>query len=124
MVKGTPVSMGNPHFVVFASQFAADWQTQAAEIGRDPAFTRGVNVELVAVRDPQNIEVRLFERGVGETQSSGTGSCASATAAIASGKAVSPVRVQAPGGSQIVRWEREVFLRGPAQLICRGEFFV
>jgi diaminopimelate epimerase len=79
---------------------------------------------LVTIRDKQNIEARFFERGVGETQSSGTGSCASAVAAITSKRAASPIRVHTPGGVQMVRWEGEVFLRGTAQLICRGEFFV
>jgi diaminopimelate epimerase len=68
--------------------------------------------------------VRFYERGVGETQSSGTGSCASAVAAIAAGKVKSPVKVHAPGGTQVVRWTGgSVFLRGPAQLVCEGEFF-
>jgi len=57
-------------------------------------------------------------------RSSGTGSCASAVAAIAAGKCQSPLTVEAEGGAQIVRWERDVFLTGPAQLLCRGEFFV
>jgi diaminopimelate epimerase len=123
-VKGIPVSMGNPHFVVFVQKFAPGWQAEAGEIGRHHDFKYGINVELVRALGPSHIEVRFFERGVGETQSSGTGSCASAVAAIASGRVASPVRVDAPGGAQSVRWEGEVFLRGPAQLICRGEFFV
>ena len=123
-VRGIPVSMGNPHFVVLVKEFSPSWQTQAAEIGRDRHFKQGTNVELVIVKDNSNLEVRFFERGVGETQSSGTGSCASAVAAIAAKRAHSPVRVSAPGGDQIVRWEGQVFLRGPAQLVCRGEYFV
>lgn len=123
-VRGIPVSMGNPHFVVFVTEFSAEWQTEAGEIGRSKEFKHGVNVELVAVRDHQSLEVRFLERGVGETQSSGTGSCAAAVASIATGRARSPVRIHAPGGLQTVRWEDHVFLRGPAQLICRGEFFV
>jgi diaminopimelate epimerase len=123
-VRGSPVSMGNPHFVVFVKEFSAEWQVEAGEIGRSRDFKQGVNVELVAVADQKNIEVRFFERGVGETRSSGTGSCAAAVASIAAGKAQSPVRVHAPGGVQTVRWEDQVFLRGPALLICRGEFFV
>ena len=123
-VRGIPVSMGNPHYVVFVQEFAPRWQTQAAEIGHDGHFKLGVNVELVRIKDKSNVEVRFFERGVGETQSSGTGSCAAAVAAIAAKRAQSPVRVHAPGGVQTVRWEGQVFLRGPAQLICRGEFFV
>jgi diaminopimelate epimerase len=123
-VRGTPVSMGNPHYVVFVEEFAANWQAQGAEIGRHRAFEQGVNVEFVRATAANDIEVRFYERGVGETQSSGTGSCASAVAAIASGRAHSPLRVHAPGGTQLVRWADDgVFLRGPAQLICQGEFF-
>lgn len=122
-VHGVPVSMGNPHFVVFVSEFSRQWQAEGAEIGSYHEFKQGMNVEFVDVRDRENIEVRFFERGVGETQSSGTGSCASAVAAIATKRAVSSVRVHAPGGMQKVRWEKEVFLRGPAEIICRGEYF-
>ncbi|MBZ5652002.1 MAG: diaminopimelate epimerase [Acidobacteriia bacterium] len=123
-VRGIPISMGNPHYVVFVPQFVKEWQAEAAEIGRNQSFTQGVNVELVIIKDEGNVEVRFFERGVGETQSSGTGSCASAVAAIATKRVRSPVRVHAPGGVQTVRWEGQVFLRGPAELVCRGEFFV
>ena len=121
--RGIPVSMGNPHFVVFVDDFVPGWQGDAAEIGKHHDFQHGINVEFVRVRDKENLEVRFYERGVGETQSSGTGSCAAAVASIFAGKAQSPVRVHALGGMQTVRWEGEVHLRGPAQLICRGEFF-
>jgi diaminopimelate epimerase len=123
-VRGIPVSMGNPHYVVFVDEFGPAWQAEAAEIGRHHDFKHGINVELVNIKDKQNIEARFFERGLGETQSSGTGSCASAVAAITAKRAASPVRVHTPGGVQMVRWEGELFLRGKAQLICRGEFFV
>ena len=123
-IRGIPVSMGNPHFVVFVDDFTPGWQGDAAEIGKHHDFKSGINVELVRVQDQENLDVRFYERGVGETQSSGTGSCASAVAAIFTQRAESPVRVHAPGGAQTVRWEREVFLRGPAQIICRGEFFI
>ena len=123
-VRGIPVSMGNPHFVVFVDQFAPGWQGDAAEIGKHHDFKYGINVELARTQDKENIEVRFYERGVGETRSSGTGSCASAVAAIFSKRAQSPVRVHAPGGLQTVRWEDQVWLRGPAQLICRGEFLL
>ncbi len=121
---GVPVSMGNPHFVVFVDEFSAGWQAEAAEIGRHHDFKYGINVELVRVVNQHLIEARIFERGVGETLSSGTGSCAAAVAAIAATRAESPVEVRTPGGIQTVGWYKEVFLNGPAQLICRGEFFV
>jgi len=124
-VRGIPVSMGNPHYVVFVPEFAEDWRTRAAEIQRSPQFKQGVNVEMVVVDGKHDVRTRFFERGVGETQSSGTGSCASAMAAMATGKAESPVHVHAPGGTQTVRQENNlVFLRGVARLVCRGEFFL
>ena len=124
VVRGIPVSIGNPHYVVFTNQFVPNWQLQASEIGTRPEFKNGVNVELVVLKDRDNLEARFFERGAGETQSSGTGSCAAAVAAISSKRADSPVRIQAPGGSQLVRWDEQIFLTGPAELICHGEFFV
>jgi len=124
-VRGIPVSMGNPHFVIFVPEFASNWQAQAAEIQRHPHFQQGVNVEFVAVDSKFDVRARFFERGAGETQSSGTGSCASAVAAIAAGRVVSPVKVRAPGGIQTVRTVgTNVFLRGPARLLCRGEFLL
>lgn len=121
---GIPVSMGNPHFVLFVDEFAPGWQAEASEIEHHHDFKFGTNVELVHIVNKREIDIRIFERGVGETQSSGTGSCASAVAAIASGRAQSPVLVSAPGGAQIVRWEGDVFLTGPAEIVCRGEFFI
>ncbi|HXZ33400.1 MAG TPA: diaminopimelate epimerase [Terriglobales bacterium] len=123
-ITGIPISTGNPHYVVFVNEVAPGWQAEAAEIARHHDFRHGINVEFVSIIDAENISARFFERGVGETQSSGTGSCAAAVASIAAKKAVSPLRVHTPGGLQIVRWEEQVFLRGPAKLICRGEFFV
>jgi diaminopimelate epimerase len=141
---GTKVSMGNPHFVIFVENFQDGWQRQAALVGTQPQFPQGTNVEYVVIRGANErgaidhsenergkndrganeIEIRLFERGVGETESSGTGSCAAAVAAIASRRVASPVTVIAPGGAQTVRWDKQVYLRGPATLVCRGEFFV
>ena len=124
-VLGIPVSMGNPHYVVFVAEFAAEWQAHAAEIQRSPQFRQGVNVEFVVVDSKHEVRARFFERGVGETQSSGTGSCASAAAALATGRADSPVKVHAAGGTQTVRREgKNIFLRGPARLVSRGEFFL
>jgi diaminopimelate epimerase len=124
-VRGIPVGLGNPHFVIFALDFFEGWQNEAAAIQRSSKFAHGVNVEYVVVDGKHDVRARFFERGAGETRSSGTGSCASAGAAIATGEAESPVRVHAPGGIQTVREEgNEIFLRGPARLVCRGEFFL
>lgn len=123
-VRGVPVSVGNPHFVRFVNAFEPGWQKQAAEIGVHRHFPAGTNVELVRVVGPHEIELRIFERGAGETLSSGTGTSAAAAAAIATKRAESPLRVHAPGGTQEVRWDTELFLTGPARLVCRGEFFI
>jgi diaminopimelate epimerase len=123
-VRGIPVSMGNPHYVIFRDELPSGWQAEAAAIGRHSAFPQGVNIEFVRLIDQGNISVRFFERGVGETQSSGTGSCASAVAAIVTKRALSPVRVHTLGGVQTVRWDEQIYLRGSARLICRGEFFI
>jgi diaminopimelate epimerase len=124
VVRGIPVSMGNPHFVVFVHDFEPGWRSWADQVSRHPDFPHGTNVELVRVLNEREIDVRFCERGVGETMSSGTGSSASAAASIQSGKVTSPVLVQAPGGTQTVEWERELLLYGPATILCHGQFFV
>lgn len=123
-VKGLKLGMGNPQFIVFVEDFDFPWQARGAEIQAQAEFPEGVNVGFVRIVGPQHIESRFFERGAGETRSSGTGSCASAVAAISLRGVQSPVTVQAPGGSQTVRWDHEVFLQGPARLIGSGEFFL
>jgi diaminopimelate epimerase len=123
-MTGIEVSMGNPHFVVFVEEFGQGWQAWSGEASVHPDFPHGTNVELVRVVNEHEIEVRFCERGVGETMSSGTGSSASAAAAIHAGRATSPVQVVAPGGAQTVEWQDELRLYGPATILCRGEFFV
>ncbi len=124
-VRGIPVSMGNPHYVILVPEFARNWQAQGAEIQKQPQFPEGVNVEFVVVDSKFDLRARFFERGAGETRSSGTGSCASALAAMSTGRVQSTVKVHAPGGTQTVRRQGDnVFLRGPARLVCRGEFFL
>ena len=124
-VRGIPLSMGNPHFVIFVPEFARNWQAQAAEIQRLPHFPEGVNVEFAVVDSKFDLRARFFERGAGETRSSGTGSCASALAAMRTGRMESTVKVHAPGGTQTVRRQGDnIFLRGPAHLVCQGDFFL
>jgi diaminopimelate epimerase len=104
--------------------FAAGWQDEAAEIGAHHYLKYEINIELVRIVNEHTIEARFFERVVGETRSSGTGSCAAAVAAMDAGGAQTPVQVHTQGGTQLVRWEGEVFLTGTAHMICRGEFFI
>lgn len=124
-VRGIPVSMGNPHYVILVPEFARSWQAQAAEIQAMPQFPEGVNVIFATIDSRFDIRIRIFERGAGETRSSGTGSCSAAVAAMTVGRADSTLKVHAPGGTQTVRRVGDnVFLRGPARLICRGEFLL
>ena len=128
-VAGVEVSTGNPHFVVVVdnAEFAVarqNWQEIGAAICVHPDFPHQTNVEFLRIINPQKIEIRIFERGVGPTTSSGTGSSATATAAIAMKGCQSPLTVVAPGGSQTVEWDgpgKELWLTGPASLIARGE---
>lgn len=122
---GIQLSMGNPQYIVFVDEFPTNWQVEGAEIERHSAFPQKTNMEFVKITGPQELEIRIFERGAGETQSSGTGSCASAVAAIHAGRVKSPVRVVSPGGPQMVAWDGgHVLLTGPARIVCRGEFFL
>jgi diaminopimelate epimerase len=122
-VTGTPVATGNPHFVLLVDEFAPGWQAMAAELEAHPRFPEHTNVELVRVVSRGEVEARIYERGAGETLSSGTGSVAAAVAAIAAGRARSPVRVVTPGGAQTVVWDGAVTLRGSARLVCAGSFY-
>lgn len=128
-VRGVEVSTGNPHFVIVveSGEFRVDgqrWQSIGQQICMHPDFPYQTNVEFVRIVSPGEIEIRIFERGVGPTTSSGTGSSASATAAVALHGCESPLRVVAPGGPQTVIWDgagSELSLTGPAALIARGE---
>jgi diaminopimelate epimerase len=130
-IEGAIVSTGNPHFVVFADQpdFAVSgrsWQSVGKEISSHPAFPHQTNVEFVWPMSAGEIGIRIYERGVGPTASSGTGTCAAASASIRLRGAEAVLRVSAPGGTQTVHWEdgvSEMLLTGPAELICFGETF-
>jgi diaminopimelate epimerase len=129
VIRGLFVSMGNPHIVLCVNDAMLQkighiWSELGAEICFHRDFPRQTNVEFLQVTGPREIEIRIFERGVGPTSSSGTGSSAAATAAIALGMVQSPVKVVAPGGAQTVEWDgpgTELRLTGPASLIARGE---
>jgi diaminopimelate epimerase len=122
----TVTSMGNPHCTVFVSDFAAvDWLRLGREIEVNPLLPNRTNVEFVRVVSSQDIEVRFWERGVGETMSSGTGSCAAAVACVLNRRTGRQVRVRTPTGTLEVTWPArgEVSLTGPVELIARGTYY-
>ncbi|MGB7758260.1 MAG: diaminopimelate epimerase, partial [Bryobacteraceae bacterium] len=119
----TLVDAGNPQCAVPVADFDFDWRAMGAEIERHPHFPNRTNVSFVNPVDAHSIEVRFWERGAGETMSSGTGSTGAAVAAVARGLAQSPLRVVTPAGPLDIRIEGNVFLRGPAVLVGEGFFF-
>ena len=130
-VAGAMVNVGNPHFVVFVetADFGAHgmrWQELGERISLSPLFRHGTNVEFVRLESQEEIAFRIFERGCGPTASSGTGTCASAAAAIALRGAARELTALAEGGAQRVLWaadDREMMLTGPAEIVCTGEAF-
>ncbi len=129
VVEGAMVNMGNPHFVLFpdAEDFSSHgltWQQLGAKIAVSPLFPHGSNVEFVRIKSPAEIEFRIFERGCGPTTSSGTGTCASSTAAIALCDANRELTAISEGGSQRVVWpanDQPMLLTGTAEIVCTGE---
>ncbi len=118
-------SMGNPHCSTFwQDASSAPVDTLGPLLENHDSFPNRTNVEFIQVMDFHRIRVRFWERGVGRTLASGTGSCAAAVAAILNGLAASPVTVETELGSMSVRWETgcELFLTGPAEFICSGSY--
>jgi diaminopimelate epimerase len=154
VIEGVFVNMGNPHFVILLDapernlfsggpldvsestlanlDFSIGdlaWDEVGNEICHHPDFPEQTNVEFVYPLGSNSaplsqVAIRVFERGVGPTSSSGTGTSAVGAAVIAFYDGISPLEVAAPGGVQTVEWAGEgtnLFLNGPATLIARGE---
>jgi diaminopimelate epimerase len=127
-VLGLPVTVlnvGNPQCAVFVEDFPVDWEETGARIESDARFPKRSNVSFVRVVDEHTIDVRFFERGVGVTMSSGTGSTGAAAAALARGEVMSPVTIETPAGPLDLRVEGDdLYLIGPAEIVVKGEFFL
>ena len=115
--------VGNPQCAVPVSDFDFDWRAMGAEIERHPHFPNRTNVSFVKPLDEHAIDVRFWERGAGETMSSGTGSTGAAAMAVLRRLAASPVRVLTPAGPIDLRLDENIYLTGPAALIAKGEFY-
>jgi diaminopimelate epimerase len=120
----TILNVGNPQCAIFVDTFPTDWRASAALAEMDKRFPNRTNVSFVRVLDEHNIETVFFERGAGETRSSGTGSTGAAVAAILRKQARSPVIVHTPAGELSLRWEDSVYLAGPAQFVGEGVFIL
>lgn len=120
----TILKIGNPQCAVFVDHFDFDWRTLGAEIERHPYFPARTNVSFVRPVSPDRLEVRFYERGAGETQSSGTGSTGAAAAAFARGLISKPVTVDTPAGELSIAWRNDdIYLTGPAELTAEGFFY-
>jgi diaminopimelate epimerase len=118
----TPVSVGNPHAVIEVEPARETLLRLGPLVEQHPRFPNRTNVQLLRVDGPHDITVAVWERGAGETLSSGTSATAAAAAAVAAGRCASPVTVHLPAGNLEVTFDARghAVLTGPAEEICRG----
>ena len=123
-MRATVMNFGNPQCVLVGRLPDEErFRRIGAALERHPMFPEGTNVEFAEIGGPASIRILIWERGVGPTTSSGTGSCAALIAAAAFGGAGRDADVIAPGGSQRVEWrEDSVYLTGWAEIVCEGEW--
>ena len=117
------VNVGNPHAIFFVDAVdTVDLERLGPVVETDPLFPEKINVNIAAIEDPHTIKLRVWERGVGLTLACGTGACATAVAAIRSGRAQSPVEVQLPGGKLRISWQDggPIEMQGPATHVFTG----
>lgn len=121
----TAMQMGNPNCCIFVDDFdSLDWRSAGKHIENHPLFPDRTNVVFVRIVDRKLIELRIWERGVGETTASGTCSCAGAVAAMVNGKADRDVRVVMEGGEVQIQWrpDAQVVITGTAEVVYSGEW--
>jgi diaminopimelate epimerase len=121
----TCVAIGNPHAVVIVDNFDLDWHTLGSDIETSKLFPNGTNVEFVRPVNRKKLKLREWERGVGATESCGTGAAAAVCALVMMGLADRQCEVEFEAGSLSVEWHQEsnlVGLTGPVEFISTGEF--
>lgn len=121
----TAVSLGNPHCAIFFDRFPSrlEWHQISREIELHPFFPKKTNIELIRRLSQDEIEVLFWERGVGETLSSGSGATAAAIASILKGLTGRNVKVRTNMGTLLVEWEEaKVFQTGPAEVVFNGSY--
>lgn len=123
--EGTCVSMGNPHVVLFVDDVATmDLESIGPKFENHKMFPNRTNTEFVKVIDKNTVEMRVWERGTGETLACGTGCCATAVACILNEKTGNKVLVKVLGGEILVEWDREkneIYMTGPGEFVFEGE---
>jgi diaminopimelate epimerase len=129
LFKITAVSMGNPHAIVYADEITDDMVTiWGAKIEKHPFFPAKTNVEFVKVLSNKEIQMRVWERGCGETLCCGTGACASVVSGIINNLHDNKVTVHLPGGDLLIEWDGKetssVYMTGPAKIVYKGSVVV
>jgi diaminopimelate epimerase len=120
----TLVDVGNPQCAFLVEHFDFDWRRLGRAVEPHPSFPGRTNVSFFRPLDRHTIEVLFWERGAGETLSSGTGATGAAAAAIERGLVLSPVRVLTPAGPLDIRFAEGIaFLTGPAEIVAGGEYY-
>lgn len=121
----TCVSMGNPHAVtIIKNVIGFDVQRYGEILEKSKIFPQRANIEFVQILDKENVKMRVWERGTGETLACGTGACATAVACNLNGYVKNDVNVELPGGILKIKWNKEnnhVYMTGPAITVFRGE---
>ena len=121
----TCVSMGNPHAVVWIDDTASlEIEKVGPDFEKHEMFPERVNTEFVQILDRKTVNMRVWERGSGETLACGTGACATAVACILNNKTEDEVLVHLLGGDLLIQYDREnnkVFMTGPAEVVFDGE---
>lgn len=119
------VSIGNPHLILYCDDFDFDWPGVGEELERHELFPNRINIGFVTVEDSEHIVVRDFERGVGPTESSGTGAAAAVAVSVMRGFTSRAVHVHTQAGVLQVHWDDgsdEISIQGPVEFIGTGEF--
>ena len=124
----TCISMGNPHAVVFVDDTKSlNLEKMGPSFEKHAIFPEQVNTEFVHVIDRHTVDMRVWERGSGETFACGTGACATAFACILNGKTEDTILVHLVGGDLLIEYDREtnhIFMTGPATEVFSGEIFI
>ena len=121
----TCLSVGNPHAVLFLPDIAGlDLERLGPLFEHHPLFPRRVNTEFIHVRSPESLDMRVWERGAGETRACGTGAGAAAVAAMRCGLAARKVRMNLPGGPLDIEWraDNHIFMTGEAVTVFEGDW--
>lgn len=125
--KINAVSMGNPHLVIFVPEISDRLVLELGpKIEHHKLFPERINVEFAHVIDRDNVEMRVWERGSGETQACGTGACAVAVAAALNNLTNREITIKLLGGNLAIKWleNDHVIMTGPAEFICDGFFYL